>query len=242
MAVLKAVLFDMDGVIADTEMLDHRIQVAFVHAVNDEAGASSDGLSFGCLLGSSGADLTAQLCELTGGRFMPDKLERRFTAFDAAMREGVDYGALFRPQVIDILGFAHEHGLKTAVVSSSSPEHIAEVLDACGIGGHFDTVMSGELVERSKPDPEVYLRAIERLGVQPGECVAIEDSAAGIAAAKAAGAVVIAYEERRVPVDQSAADYLAHDMADAAQLVRDLYAASAGIVSTGRLEARPDCR
>lgn len=242
MAVLKAVLSDMDGVIADTEILDHRIQVAFVHAVNDEVGASSDGLSFEGLLGSSGADLTVRLCELTGGRLAPDELERRFAVFDTTAREGTDYGALFRPQVIEILEFAREHGLKTAVVSSSSPEHIAEVLDACGIGGHFDTVMSGELVERSKPDPEVYLRAIERLGAQPGECVAIEDSAAGIAAAKAAGAVVIAYEERRVPVDQSAADYLAHDMADAAQLVRDLYAASAGIVSTGRLEARSDCR
>lgn len=226
MTALKAVLLDMDGVIVDTEMVDHRIQIAFVRAVNEERGMDSDGLPFERLMGLSGEGLLEELNALTGGWLPRVELRERFSAFDAAARADVDYRELYRPQVGDLLDFACSHGLGTAVVSSSSRTHIAEMLDACGIGERFDVVMSGELVERSKPNPEIYRRAIAQLGVEPRACVAIEDSEAGIAAAKAAGAIVIAYEERRVPVDQSAADYLARDMADAVQLVRDLYAAS----------------
>ena len=219
---LKAILFDMDGVIVDTELEDFKTQVAFVEAVNQEHARSSEGIDFSVLVGKSYGALQRQLHEFTGGVLGLDEMWERFLAFDKERHERVDLASLYRPETEDVLALAKRCGLKTAVVSSSSTERIEEVLSVCGIRDDFDFLVSGECLEKSKPYPTIYRNALKLLSVEPGECVAIEDSTYGIEAALAAGIPVIAYEETRVPIDQSAATWKVRNLSEAAAIIRSL--------------------
>lgn len=219
---LKAILFDMDGVIVDTELEDFKTQVAFVETVNQEHGRSSEGIDFSVLVGKSYGALQRQLHEFTGGVLGPDELWERFLAFDRERHERVDLVSLYRSETEDVLTLAKRCGLKTAVVSSSSTERIEEVLSVCGIRDDFDLLVSGEFLEKSKPDPTIYRNALRQLFVEPTDCVAIEDSAYGIEAARADGIPVIAYEEMRVPIDQSAATWKVRNLSEAAAIIRSL--------------------
>ena len=90
-------------------------------------------------------------------------------------------------------------GFTLGLASSSNRELIDAVLEAGGISGLFAATVSSEEVARGKPAPDVYLEAARRLGVEPGGCVAIEDSHNGIRSAKAAGMSCIAIPNRAVP-------------------------------------------
>jgi HAD superfamily hydrolase (TIGR01509 family) len=94
--------------------------------------------------------------------------------------------------------------LPLAVASSSNRPLIDAVLDTAGIAGCFAATVSSEEVERGKPSPDVYLEAARRLGVAPGLCAAVEDSANGIRAARAAGMEVIAYPNQHYAPDAEA--------------------------------------
>ena len=93
-----------------------------------------------------------------------------------------------------------------AIASNTALSLVSLALASAPFGDAFDAVVSAEEVERPKPAPDVYLVACRRLGVEPGEAIGLEDSASGIAAAKAAGLTVIAVPQWGV-VDTSAADY-----------------------------------
>jgi HAD superfamily hydrolase (TIGR01509 family) len=94
-----------------------------------------------------------------------------------------------------------------AVASSSNPELIEVVLDAAGLHDAIPVVVSSQEVPRGKPAPDVYLEAAKRLGVDPHDCAAVEDSHNGIRSAKAAGMRVIAIPNPHFPPDEEA---LAH--------------------------------
>ena len=96
-------------------------------------------------------------------------------------------------------------------------------MNACNILEYFDFIVSGEQFKVSKPDPEIYQYTISKLGVNVDKIVAIEDSYSGILSATRAGLKVIAYEERRLPIDQSYADYIAKDMIDVYEIIKRLY-------------------
>ncbi|SUN77062.1 phosphatase [Streptococcus massiliensis] len=134
----------------------------------------------------------------------------------------LDYRPLFREKIVDILDYAKEQGIKLAVASSSREEHILEVLRACGIRDYFDVIVSGENFSESKPNPAIYQAALRSLNVAANQAVAIEDSSYGILAAKSANLTVIAYEETRMLVDQSLADYKGKDMGEILALIKNL--------------------
>lgn len=225
MTYLKAILFDMDGVIVDTELEDLKIQASFIRGINEEHARSSDDLDVSLLMGKSYGALKWQLHAFTGGAMDPDELWGRFLAFDKDCHTRIDMAALYRPETEEVLSLSERFGLRMAVVSSSPADRIEEVLSACGIRRRFDLIVSGELLERGKPDPTIYLNALEKLSFSPDECVAIEDSPHGIEAALGAGIRVIAYEETRVSVDQSAATWRVRDLTEAADIIRGLIAA-----------------
>lgn len=225
-APLDAFIFDMDGVIVDTEIIDYRIQSEFVRWVNAEHGNDSDGLDFTGLVGASYAALDHQLWSLTYGVLPKSEIHRRFESFEAACSADIDYASLFRPETVEVLDVLHERRALTAVCSSSPNSRIEAVLGACGVLDRFDVVYSGEDVPQSKPHPQIYLNTLAELSraagreILPERCAALEDSTFGIAAAKAAGiGLVIAYEETRVAIDQSQADIMAHDMADVRRML-----------------------
>lgn len=92
------------------------------------------------------------------------------------------------------------------MASATAYDKVKEILAEVGVLPWFDLVISGESVKKSKPDPEIYLKAAELLGVLPSECIAIEDSTVGITAAHRAGVKVVALKDERFDFDRSLAD------------------------------------
>jgi len=108
-------------------------------------------------------------------------------------------------------GAQHEQlramGLQLALASSSPMSNIRQVLGECGLMEFFPVIVSGEQFEASKPDPEIYLHTMARLGRRPEECLIVEDSTYGVQAGAAAGGLVAALRDERFPFDQSAARF-----------------------------------
>lgn len=104
------------------------------------------------------------------------------------------YAPTIRPTdgLVPFLELLRSKGFVCAVGSSGPRENVDFVLERCGIEEFFAVRISGDMVTRCKPDPEIFLTAAERLGVAPEECVVFEDAVAGVAAARAAGMKVVA--------------------------------------------------
>jgi HAD superfamily hydrolase (TIGR01509 family) len=193
-------LFDLDGLLLDTEPGWHRAEASLLrrhgatYADADETatlGWSVDATLRRYLprLGLDDSALPALTSELM-------ELVRREYAGPIPVRPGAaELVASLRGQV------------PLAVASNTAGALVSLALASAPFGDAFDAVVSAEEVERPKPAPDVYLEACRRLGVEPADAIGLEDSASGIAAARAAGLTVIAVPQWGV-VDTSAADYL----------------------------------
>lgn len=211
----KAVIFDMDGVLVDTEVyyLDCR----------------------GQFLAESGVEVShEELLELVGASVKQDRANmlkwftRSGISIDAEgieMLEGawwqgrdIDYATLLNPGVKETLVELKRRGVRLALASSSSHRNIAQVLSDCGLGGFFEVIISGEQFHESKPNPEIYLHTLENLGLPASACCCIEDSVPGITAGKAAGLTVVAKREERFGFSQDAADVIIDAIPDVLNL------------------------
>jgi HAD superfamily hydrolase (TIGR01509 family) len=218
--MIKAIIFDMDGVIVDTEFQDFRIQQEFIKKENPSINQVKT--NFDELIGQSYNMLYETLRKFIGSNDSLNEIKRRFEAYNAIAYESINYQQLFRKELLPILKWAKSKGVLLAVASSSTYEHIIEVLNSCNIKDYFDVIYSGEFVEESKPNPAIYLNTLEKLNVSANQAITIEDSYYGISAAKAAGITTIAYKETRAAIDQSAADYLVEDMTEANEIIQTL--------------------
>src|SRR5207248_11429090 len=116
------------------------------------------------------------------------------------------------------------HDYRRGLASTSSRDWVDFIVDGLDVRHHFHALVAGDEVQARKPAPDVYLRAAERLGAAPEECVALEDSAPGIASARAAGMACIAVPNRvTVRHDLSAANRQVADLAEVTlELLRSL--------------------
>ena len=108
-----------------------------------------------------------------------------------------DYQALINPGAVDTIRELPRRGVRVALASSSPMDSIEEVLNACGLSDAFEHVVSGEQFKESKPEPDIYLHALDLLGLPANRCCCVEDSVPGITAGKRAGLTVIAKREER---------------------------------------------
>lgn len=186
---MRAFIFDMDGVIVDSEPIHSRTKMeTFRHY----------GLSF------AEEDLIHYMGRTTKALFQDVLQEQRRR--DLNLQEMIDYkhqlyldilrhDAAVQPVagVQGLFDALQKAKIPAAVASSAGRQVIEAVLEKFGLQGYFQSVLSGADLPKSKPDPAVYLRSAQQLAGAPEECVVLEDAASGVAAAKAAGMYCIAY-------------------------------------------------
>ena len=196
---ILAVVFDMDGVLVDTEHLWDEVR----EELTTEWGGRYTPEAQEAMMGMSSLEWSTYLHEVVGLREKPqtinDEVVRRMLA-----RYEVELPVV--PGAIDAVRRLDEAGYRLAVASSSNRELIDAVLRRLELAALFEATVSSEEVGRGKPAPDVYLEAARRLDVPASRCAAVEDSASGIRAAREAGMRVIAYPNRHYP---PAADVLA---------------------------------
>ncbi|UCM86916.1 HAD family hydrolase [Streptomyces marincola] len=180
----EAVLLDMDGTLVDTEGFwwDAEVEVfkALGHTLGDEHREVVVG---GPMTRSAG-----YLIEVTGADISLDELRDEL---NAAFLRRLDAGVELMPGARSLLTELTAHEVPTALVSASHRAVIDRVLDSIG-PGHFAVTVAGDELRRTKPHPDPYVTAAARLGADPARCVAVEDTATGVASAEAAGCRVVA--------------------------------------------------
>jgi HAD superfamily hydrolase (TIGR01509 family) len=176
---LDAILFDNDGVLVDTEGLYFRANREVLAGVG--VALSEDDYAELFLRSGRGA---WHLAEARG--HAPDAIEALRAARDRRYAELVSAEEVVMPRAREIVAALRDR-YRLAIVTSSEPEPFARTHARTGLLEHFELVLTRDHYARSKPDPEPYLRAVERLAVAPERCLVIEDSERGLAAAKAAG-------------------------------------------------------
>jgi HAD superfamily hydrolase (TIGR01509 family) len=189
--VIDTVVFDLDGVVVDSEQVwdDVREQLAKERGGNWHDGAQA------AMMGMSSPEWSAYMHEEIGLAESPEEIN------DEVVRRMLDRYAERLPLIdgaVDaVRRLADEFTL--GVASSSNKPLIASVLEHAGIADAFEAVVSSEEVARGKPAPDVYVEAMRRLGSEPSRTAAVEDSSNGIRAAHAAGMRVIALPNRHYP-------------------------------------------
>ena len=179
----KGAIFDMDGVLFDTERIfqqtwhelaeEHHIQLGsgFVREISGSTGRHMH-------------QILERYYQISDGAALAEECRRR-------MREKLSVHVPMKPGVTELLQYLRENHIRTAVASSSALQQIESNLNVAGIHSFFDEIVSGTEVAHGKPAPDIFLRAAERIGCRPEECFVFEDSENGIKAGHAAGCMTI---------------------------------------------------
>ena len=207
----QAVIFDMDGVIVDSErfyydQLDEMYSAEGIFVPREELCRA---------VGASYKEFESNLVRwfaMGGVDLSPEEAEARYDAWAAV--HPADYAALLNPGVRETVAELKGLGVRVALASSSPMDNIMHVLEVCGLSDAFEHVTSGEQFLESKPNPEIYLHTLDLLGLPAASCCCVEDSVPGIAAGKAAGLTVIAKREDRFGFSQELADVVVDSIAD----------------------------
>jgi len=189
---ILAVVFDMDGVLVDTEHLWDEVR----EELTTEWGGRYTPDAQEAMMGMSSHEWSRYLHEVVGLHEPPETINEEVVRRMLARYE-VELPVV--PGSVDAVRRLDGTGYRLAVASSSNRELIDAVLRRLELAALFETTVSSEEVARGKPAPDVYLEAARRLDVPPSRCAAIEDSASGIRAAHEAGLRVIAYPNRHYP-------------------------------------------
>ena len=183
--VIRALLFDFDGLIVDTETPSY----ASWQEVYRQHGHELPLDRWATIIGTIGGFEPLDYLEELHGPIDREAVQTRRREHELELLEIEE----LRPGILDYLEEAERRGLKTAIVSSSSRQWVDRHLARLERAEHFDEIVTADRdPERSKPRPTLYLEALDRLGVTAGEAIAFEDSPNGVWAAKAAGIFTVA--------------------------------------------------
>lgn len=182
---MKAVVFDMDGLMLDTE----RVFVQAWDYAGEKMGLGKTGYMTLKTLGMN-ADLSRQVwIEEFGERYNEEELRKYTGEF---MKDYYSKNKVpVKKGLYVLLDYLKENGYKLSVASSTKKSQVEQHLKDAGVFEYFDAVICGDMVEKSKPEPEIYLKACAAIGVEPAEALALEDSRNGLLSANRAGMKVI---------------------------------------------------
>jgi HAD superfamily hydrolase (TIGR01509 family) len=208
---VEAVLFDMDGLLLDTEAL----YIEAIQVAARRLGYPDMPLDL-ChsTAGVTGPVRNSMIAAHYGESFSIDAFREHFSAH---VRRLTQAGIPLKPGVVELLDFLGGRGLPLAVATSARRPTAENHLGKAGLLGRFSALATRDDVERTKPHPDVYLEAARRLDVAPEHCIAFEDSNIGLEAAHAAGTMAFMVPDLVQPLPESRARCL--------QVVPDLHAA-----------------
>ena len=180
-APIHGIIFDMDGVVLDTEKLYARFWAEAAHALGYP-------MTYEQALGMRSLNSVAGQAKLESyfgpGVSREIMRKKRVELMDAYVAE---FGVDAKPGIHELLDALQKMGIKTAIATSSPMDRARAYLGRLGLLDKFDHICSGHDVKHGKPEPDIYLYAASCIGVPPENCLAIEDSMAGIQSAHAAG-------------------------------------------------------
>ncbi|MBI5650022.1 MAG: HAD family phosphatase [Chloroflexi bacterium] len=211
----RAVILDLDGLIVDSEPLHQRAFSDFLARQNiqHQFTVAEYGKSF---VGIPVIENARWLIERFNLRMqVRDVIAAREAIYEALIADPANLVAM--PGVFDLLDQLAARNVPLAVASGSPRNQVIAILNGLGITPRLRAIVAGDDVPRTKPAPDVYLRAAKQIGIAPAECVAVEDSATGVTAAKSAGMRAIA-----VPNQYTAHQDLSHADARVDQLTQVL--------------------
>ncbi len=201
-----AAIFDMDGVVVDTVMLHfHAWKRMFEEHGRvftfDDYKAKVDGIprrdgARAILTGLSDAELD-RACEIKQGYFLEALERERIPAY---------------PGTVALIKAIRSSGRKAALISSS--KNLPRIIKSAGVEDIWDAIVSGTEIKKGKPDPEVFLTAASRLGMEPGRCVVVEDAMQGVEAAKRGGMKCIGIDRHNDPGRLAKADLIVKDLGE----------------------------
>lgn len=215
--MIKAVIFDMDGIIIDSEPVYLEKDLEFARGKNPDVKLED---LYG-MVGSSREDAWSCMERAIHNGQTWEELRDEFRQLRDVYAE-MDYRKIFRPEIRGILDELKEKGLRLALASSTGMEIIERVLAENNIRHYFELVVTGAQFKRSKPDPEIYHYTAAQLELPEAQCLAIEDSTFGVTAASRAGMKVAALIDHRFHFDQSLADYHMESLNEIPGIVQEL--------------------
>ncbi|HWG65301.1 MAG TPA: HAD family phosphatase [Streptosporangiaceae bacterium] len=203
-APFRAVIFDLDGTLVDSESRSHAVWTS----VFTSLGLAVDEALIRSFIGRRAEDVCALLAAALPGHDPAALMARAHGEFHAPGRPAL--GAM--PGALDCVQAIASHGTPLGIVTSAGRSYAEATLRTLGIRAAFSVVISADDVSVGKPDPEGFRAAAERLGVAAAACVVFEDAPAGVAAAKAAGMYCVAVATTHVPDDLAGADRIVPDL------------------------------
>lgn len=216
--MVRAVIFDMDGVLVDTE--------PYYQGIIED------------YLASFGVKLTReQMLRFPGRRFLmameefkdqiPEETYRRIV--EEFVPWTVDYAKLIRREVPPLFRQLRKMGLTIAIASNSTQEKINMLLNNFGLKEYVEFAISGASFGRGKPEPDIYIGTCGRLGLDPSECVAVEDSDYGLQAAASAGCKVVCLIDRRFAFRQDTAEFWIESLRDLPAVIEQINSVDKGM-------------
>ena len=182
---IEAVIFDMDGVLADSEPLYHlsmnQVLQAHGHSLTDEDNR--------IILGTTVTHTWQWLKDRFG---LDGQIEDWIGVYDRIILKNLKENVEPSPGLYDLLDSLKTRGLPIGLASSSQANWVDSVLTTLDVKDRFSVVVSGDMVTNGKPAPEIFLKAAGELGAEPSRCLVFEDSPHGIQAGKSAGMMVVA--------------------------------------------------
>jgi HAD superfamily hydrolase (TIGR01509 family) len=193
----KAVIFDMDGLMLDTEP---RYREAWIEAAAECGSVLSDE-AYSPVIGRTLREGEQYILEHFGADF---PLEQFRAACRRLERIHLEAGPLpKKPGLEALIAFLESRRIPLAVATSTTRDMAPRQLEAAGLLHHFNAIATGDEIEHGKPAPDLFLLAASRLGIDPADCLVLEDSAAGVAAAHAAGMPVFMVPDLLPPSEET---------------------------------------
>lgn len=214
---IKAIIFDLDGVLIDSEIQYMKKLQEFAEKVLKKKLSDEIFLPIVGATGQAHWNVIRSYCPDVWDRDDFRKSYRKFLD-----KNPIVYSDIIFPDICMTMEWLRDNGYRIALATSTPMEKEKSIVLECGIKKYFELELTGDMFAESKPNPEIYLTCLSRLNLNAEECLVVEDSAIGIEAAVCAGIPVVARIEKRYPIDQSKADFYIEKISELIHLLQQL--------------------